>query len=298
MPCSKCHGTGHNAATCAASPGARGAAASGAPRVGGAAATPERHCSTCHKAGHNRATCPNAAAASPASGAPAAGGAPAAPDADDLGGLAAALGGADIGGAGERASDADLLLLHAEELRDICEHRHLPAGGSKSALVERLVASRIKYRDLVIDDLKDVLHALKLPVGGRKAELVARLVEHNRAGGRRALPPLDRSEKPAGFEGGPMSRATYRARMKDLGMGAMADQDVCHIISVRAAICTHRLARTTQCPSDPPAYPIPVPRAGGQWRRKPQRQFFHWRPIFEPRPGERLRRPQRPHRWY
>ena len=221
--CSVCHKTGHDRRTC---PSPKGAAASG-----GADSTTSHLCSSCGKPGHNRRTCSDSSDDD------------ASDDNDAVANLSKALRSTKLhasptheASSGALASAADMRVLAVGELRDVCENLRLPEGGSKDALIERLVAARADYKDFLVEDLKEMLHERGLPNSGLKAELIGRLVA-SVAADRPVVRPLHkpphlaRDTAPEGFESGPMSRATYKKRMEKIGFAVGEDQDVCHIIA-------------------------------------------------------------------
>ncbi len=69
-----------------------------------------------------------------------------------------------------------LLLLTLPDLRDLCANQEVPSSGTKPVVVDRLVASGLRYSGLVVEDLKEMLECLGLDRRGKKADLIARLV--------------------------------------------------------------------------------------------------------------------------
>lgn len=131
------------------------------------------------------------------------------------------------GGDDVRMSKAHLELFVLPELRVLCEDVGVKKGGDKPKMIERLYERGISYDFLDKDQLKDILGDLETDESkSGKNDLIARIVDGG-GGGRGAAvrgPIIP-------FEGGPMSTAVFRSRMKRAGRPLRQHQDVCHIVA-------------------------------------------------------------------
>ena len=143
-------------------------------------------------------------------------------------------------------SSEHLKILTLPVLRDHCDSFNVQKSGDKDALISRLVTARIAYDALLVDDLKEILYDIHLPVpvSGNKSELIARIIGRSSSaarspsgGGSAAASAAAggvveaRTTPITPFEGGDMTKATFRSRLKKAGWSLKPGQDVCHIIA-------------------------------------------------------------------
>lgn len=128
-------------------------------------------------------------------------------------------------------SESRLYALSMTQLRVVCNYSERTARGSKVATIETLVASRLRYSDLRLNELRAMCVAEKLATSGVKDAVIARLTRSKPA----AVAVYKTQQKATGAlvkkVSGPMSRATYRQRLRAAGVIIYSDQDVLHIVA-------------------------------------------------------------------
>jgi len=102
---------------------------------------------------------------------------------------------------------APLAEMSASDLRFLCEMYRIPRGGSKTDLIQRLLASEYPVPDILMrarelqlgdrivpylhkEDLEDRLEEASLPVSGSRKEQVRRLIENRSLNARAILSDL------------------------------------------------------------------------------------------------------------